>query len=111
MNREMPRHRIRTGYDGVMADTETPISLLAVDHRASLAKDVYGLSGPVSAADARRIADGKELVYAALDPGTAGVGVLVDERYGASVARAARTAGIVLAMPIEKSGEALFTPE
>jgi 5-dehydro-2-deoxygluconokinase len=35
-------------------------------------------------------------------------GILVDEQYGASVARQARSAGDVLAMPVEKSGQAEF---
>ena len=39
------------------------------------------------------------------------VGVLVDERYGAMVARQARSAGIDLAMPIEASGHELFVLE
>jgi myo-inositol catabolism protein IolC len=89
--------------------------LLAMDHRDSLARDVYGIDGDVSAADAARISDGKRVVFegllAALDRGAdrALAGVLVDERYGADVARSARAAGVALAM--ERSGEDFFVLE
>ena len=41
----------------------------------------------------------------------ADAGVLVDERYGAEVARRAKKAGVTLAMPFERSGEDWFTLE
>src|ERR1700754_2562020 len=89
--------------------------LLAMDHRASLAKEVYGIPGAVSPAQAERIAAGKKLVFdgllAAGGESLSGAGVLVDERYGASVARQAAAAGITLAMPIERSGQEWFTLE
>jgi myo-inositol catabolism protein IolC len=40
-----------------------------------------------------------------------GAGILVDEQFGADVARAARELGVVLAMPVEKSGQAEFDSE
>ncbi len=91
--------------------------LLAMDHRDSLGRDVYGLHGEISPADAARIADGKRVVFegmlTALHRGAArgSAGVLVDERYGAEVARDVRNAGITLAMPIERSGEDFFVLE
>ncbi|MFC4035693.1 2-deoxy-5-keto-D-gluconate 6-phosphate aldolase domain-containing protein [Streptomyces polygonati] len=91
--------------------------LLAMDHRASLARTVYGIKGEPTSAQAALISAGKQLVFqgllAALDIGAdrARTGVLVDERYGAPVARQARDAGLVLAMPIERSGEDWFTLE
>ncbi len=91
--------------------------LLAMDHRDSLARDVYGIDGPVDADQAQAIADGKRLVFnglvVALERGAdlASAGVLVDERYGLAVARSAREVGVALAMPIERSGQEFFTPE
>lgn len=91
--------------------------LLAMDHRDSLARDVYGIDGEVGPADARRISDGKRLVFeglvAALERGgdRSAAGVLVDERYGAAVARRAPRLPVTLAMPIERSGEEFFTLE
>ena len=91
--------------------------LLAMDHRDSLGRDVYGLHGEIGPADAARIADGKRVVFegmlTALHRGAArgSAGVLVDERYGAAVARDVRNAGITLAMPIERFGEDFFVLE
>ncbi|GIF78559.1 2-deoxy-5-keto-D-gluconate 6-phosphate aldolase domain-containing protein [Asanoa siamensis] len=90
--------------------------LLAMDHRASFAATVYKISGDPSPADTARLVDGKDLIYQGLVSAlrrapVAGAGVLVDERYGAGVARAATAAGITLAMPIEKSGQDWFTLE
>lgn len=92
--------------------------LLAMDHRASLAKTVYGVTDGEPAPDQRAlISAGKELVFqgllSALRQGAdrAAAGVLVDERYGAHVARAAREAGLALAMPVERSGQDWFTLE
>jgi myo-inositol catabolism protein IolC len=90
--------------------------ILAVDHRASLERDLYGLSEPPGPAQAARISADKLLVYQALLNAAgqlpAGVqpGILIDEQYGASVAElAARTGGAVsLCMPIEASGQDWF---
>lgn len=87
--------------------------LLAVDHRNSLERDLYGLKGAISPTQAARISADKLLVCQALLDALPGLpegvqpGILVDEQYGASVAElTARSAGAVsLAMPIEKSGE------
>ena len=66
--------------------------ILAMDHRDSLERELYGLTAPPTPAEGARIAADKVLVYRALldaaahlDPG-ARAGVLVDEEYGASVA-------------------------
>ncbi|WP_375400610.1 2-deoxy-5-keto-D-gluconate 6-phosphate aldolase domain-containing protein [uncultured Amnibacterium sp.] len=98
---------------------DTPIFLLAMDHRSSLAKSVYGLDGEAEdgSDDFARISAGKGLVFTGLEHALTGgapradAGVLVDERYGADVARRAKQAGITLAMPFERSGEEWFTLE
>ncbi|MCU1478900.1 MAG: hypothetical protein JWQ64_3593 [Subtercola sp.] len=91
--------------------------LLAMDHRSSLQKQVYGIDGEPTPAQIEQISAGKTLVFEGLleavnrgvDPST--VGVLVDERYGTAVASKAKAAGIDLAMPIEKSGHDFFVLE
>jgi myo-inositol catabolism protein IolC len=100
--------------DGVPGDGV--LLILAVDHRASLERDLYGLTAPPTPAQAARISADKLLVYQALLDAAgqlpAGVqpGILIDEQYGASVAElATRTAGAVsLSMPLEASGQDWF---
>ena len=93
------------------------IFLLAMDHRDSLERDVYGLTAAPTPAQAAQISRGKSLIFdgllAAIDGGAdaASAGVLVDERFGAQVARLARERGVDLAMPIEASGHKFFTLE
>jgi myo-inositol catabolism protein IolC len=88
--------------------------IAAFDHRGSFEKQLFGLARAPSAEETRRIADAKALIYEgflrALDDGAprTAAGVLVDEQFGAAVARAAKTAGVVLAMPVEKSGQDEF---
>lgn len=100
-------------------DEDHPIYILAMDHRDSLAKTTYGIESgqPDDEADIERISAGKQLVYRglldALSRGASreSTGVLVDERYGAEVARMAKLAGLQLAMPVEASGHEWFTLE
>jgi 5-dehydro-2-deoxygluconokinase len=92
------------------------LMICAIDHRASLERDMYGLTAPPSPAEAARIASDKLLVYQALLdaveqlPATVQPGILIDEEYGATAAElATRSLGAVaLAMPIEASGEEWF---
>src|SRR5512140_2039777 len=91
---------------------ETPLFLLAFDHRQSLVK---GLFDGDEAAAAARAPDLKLVVLGglrrALDdvlPGDVApeqVGVLVDDRYGAAAARAAGEAGFAVAVAVERSGQ------
>ncbi|MES2092241.1 MAG: DUF2090 domain-containing protein [Actinomycetota bacterium] len=91
--------------------------ILAMDHRASLLRDVYGIDGDPTGEQIARVSAHKALIFdgllTAIDEGVdaSRVGVLVDERYGAAVAARAKDAGIGLAMPIERSGESLFVLE
>jgi myo-inositol catabolism protein IolC len=103
-----------------MAQSPTPedrvLLILAVDHRASLERDVYGLTAPPTPIQAARISADKLLVYQGLLdatrqlPAGARPGIGIDEQYGASVAElAARTGGAVsVCMPIEASGQDWF---
>jgi myo-inositol catabolism protein IolC len=104
--------------DNEVTVPDSELFILAMDHRDSLAKDLYGITGEPSKADADRIAAGKKLVFAGLvaaldrdDADRGEAGVLVDERYGSDVATQTPARGITLAMPIERSGQDLFTLE
>jgi myo-inositol catabolism protein IolC len=91
-----------------------PLYLLAFDHRGSFQKDLLGIEGVPTPAEAERIADSKRVLYEAFeiaqarDGDTGALGILVDEEFGADVARRAKAAGAALAMPVEKSGQAEF---
>ena len=95
------------GYDN-------QLYMLAFDHRASFSKNLLGIPGTPTPQEAARVADTKLVIYEAfakaitdgVDPAAAGL--LVDEEFGAEVARRARGAGHALAMPVEKSGQAEF---
>jgi len=88
--------------------------LLAFDHRSSFTRDLFGIKGEVSKADTARISDAKSVIYEgfrrALERGAPrdAAGVLVDEQYGADIARRATADGVMLAMPVEASGRKDF---
>jgi myo-inositol catabolism protein IolC len=95
------------GYD-------KPLYILAFDHRGSFVKKFFGLTGQPSPEEAERITDAKMVIFEgfmkAVDDGApkdAG-GVLVDEQFGADIARRAKKEGFNLAMPVEKSGQDEF---
>jgi myo-inositol catabolism protein IolC len=95
------------GYDG-------DLFILAFDHRGSFVKKFFGIEGTPSPADALRIADAKTVVYegfqGALEGGVDRVaaGILVDEQFGGEIAKRAAQEHVVLAMPVEKSGQDEF---
>jgi myo-inositol catabolism protein IolC len=80
--------------------------ILAFDHRGSFEKMVGG--GQEKVAGAKRLI--WEGFQRAVDEGAPkdAAGILVDPQYGPDVARAAKAGGYVLAMPVEKSGQAEF---
>ena len=91
-----------------------PLYLLAFDHRGSFERDLFGATEPVSDGVRSGIIAAKEIIYDGfIEAVRRGVpneaaGVLTDEEYGAGVARRARADGHLLAMPVEKSGQAEF---
>ncbi len=91
-----------------------PLYLLAFDHRGSFERDLFGATEPVSDEVRSGIIAAKEIIYDGfIEAVRRGVpneaaGVLTDEEYGAGVARRARADGHLLAMPVEKSGQAEF---
>lgn len=94
-----------------------PLLILAMDHRESLGKGVFGVVDDAPTPDQSfAIETAKRLTYAGLtavrDQLSAGrAGVLVDERYGSDVITSAKADGVVLAIPVEKSGREWFTLE
>lgn len=88
--------------------------MLAFDHRGSFQKQLFGIVDTPTHAQAERIADTKSLIFEgflearARGAMTPAAGILVDEEFGASVAKRAKELGIVLAMPAEASGRPEF---
>ena len=95
------------GYDG-------KLYILAFDHRGSFQKKFFGVQGDPNEEETARIADAKGVIYdgmvSALADGAPrdAAGVLVDEQFGADVARNAKAEGLPFAMPVEKSGQNEF---
>jgi len=97
------------GYDG-------KLYILAFDHRGSFQKKMFGIEGEPSAEETATISDAKHLIFegmvkavdAGVDPGA--TGVLVDEQFGApkNIPGDAKQRGLLLAMPVEKSGQNEF---
>ena len=94
-----------------------PLFILAMDHRDSFGRTLFGVHGTPDAGQLAGMRSAKDLIFAGArqvaenntDPGQ--LGILVDEQLGADVARQARKAGFVLAMPVEASGSERLTFE
>ena len=95
------------GYD-------KPLYILAFDHRGSFQKKFFGVTGEPTAEETARISDAKSVIFEglqrALQEGMSreSAGALVDEQFGADIARKAKADGLTLAMPVEKSGQDEF---
>jgi myo-inositol catabolism protein IolC len=90
------------------------LDILAFDHRGSFQKKFFGVAGEPNDEETARISDAKKVIYEgakrAVDEGVPreSAGVLVDEQFGADIARDAKASGLLLAMPVEKSGQDEF---
>ena len=95
------------GYDG-------SLFILAFDHRGSFQKKFFGITGEPNADETATIADAKTVIYEGFQKAVDGgaprdaAGILVDEQFGADIDRAAKAAGLMFAMPVEKSGQNEF---
>ena len=97
------------GYDG-------KLYILAFDHRGSFQRKMFGIDGDPTEDEAARIADAKHLIFEGLlratEQGAAPkvTGCLVDEQFGAPrrIQQQAKERGLILAMPVEKSGQDEF---
>jgi myo-inositol catabolism protein IolC len=98
---------MKLGYD-------ESLFLVAFDHRSSFSRGLFGASEPLTPEIAAKVADTKEVIFEAFEQAVArgaprkACGVLVDEQFGAAVARKAKASGFLLAMPVEKSGQREF---
>jgi myo-inositol catabolism protein IolC len=95
------------GYDG-------KLYILAFDHRGSFQKKMFGIQGDPTPEETETIADAKRLIFEGMDLAVrrgvapAATGVLVDEQFGSDIPRRAKQENLVLAMPVEKSGQDEF---
>jgi myo-inositol catabolism protein IolC len=94
-----------------------PLFILAMDQRDSFGRTLFGVKGTPTDQQLADMRGAKSLILAAAerlagtDLGGGQLGILVDEQLGADVARRAKAAGFVLAMPAEVSGADRFTFE
>jgi myo-inositol catabolism protein IolC len=92
----------------------SPLYILAFDHRGSFQKKLMGIAGEPTAEEAARISDAKTVIFEgfqrAVEEGAPrdAAGLLVDEQFGASIARTAKAEGYLFATPVEKSGQDEF---
>ena len=95
------------GYDG-------KLYILAFDHRGSFQRKMFGIEGDPDPEQTKTIADAKHLIFEGMLKASergaeAGAsGCLVDEQFGGDIPVQAKDAGLVLAMPVEKSGQNEF---
>jgi myo-inositol catabolism protein IolC len=95
------------GYEG-------DLYILAFDHRGSFQKKMFGIKGDPTPEETRTISDAKRVIFEgfqnAIDKGAPrdAAGVLVDEQFGGDIPRVAQKDGLLLAMPVEKSGQNEF---
>jgi myo-inositol catabolism protein IolC len=94
-----------------------PLFILAMDHRESFGRTLFGVvDDHPTAAQLQRMRGAKATIFAGLEQAagrlTSGrAGVLVDEKLGQSVIDDARRSAMALAVPIEASGHDWFTLE
>src|SRR3984893_8931595 len=97
-----------------MKGYDRPLYLLPFDHRGSFQRELLGTDGAPTPEQAAVINAYKHAIYEGFLLAVAdGVpndeaGILVDEEFGADIARDAKQRGIALAMPAEKSGQDEF---
>jgi 5-dehydro-2-deoxygluconokinase len=97
------------GYSG-------KLYILAFDHRGSFQKKMFGIEGDPTPEQTDTIADAKHLIFEGLLKATEegvdphATGCLVDEQFGTpkGVPEQAKENGLLLAMPVEKSGQNEF---
>jgi myo-inositol catabolism protein IolC len=95
------------GYDG-------KLYVLAFDHRGSFQKKMFGIQGDPTPEETETIADAKRLIFEGMELAVqrgvdaSATGVLVDEQFGSDIPKRAKEEHLVLAMPVEKSGQDEF---
>jgi myo-inositol catabolism protein IolC len=95
------------GYDG-------KLYILAFDHRGSFQKKLFDIHGEPTPEEAETVRDAKKVVYEGMEEAvrrgadSSTAGVLVDEQFGSDIPKLAKEHGLVLSMPVEKSGQDEF---
>jgi myo-inositol catabolism protein IolC len=85
--------------------------ILAFDHRGSFQKKMFGIEADPTPEETERISDAKQVIFEGMELAVQrGVeaqhtGVLVDEQFGSDIPERAHAENLVLAMPVEKSGQ------
>jgi myo-inositol catabolism protein IolC len=93
---------------------EPQLFILALDHRGTMQRNMFGIKGDPTPEQTGRIAVAKRLIFdGVLEAVRRGAevgatGVLVDEQFGSDIPSRAREYGLTLAMPVEKSGDDAF---
>jgi myo-inositol catabolism protein IolC len=94
--------------------SDNNLFMLAFDQRGSFTSGLFNIKGTPTPKETALIADAKQVIFEGLNLAVvdgvpiASVGLLVDEQFGAEVARTASAIGYTLAMPVEKSGQSEF---
>ena len=92
------------GYDG-------KLYILAFDHRGSFQKKMFGIEAEPDEEQTATITDAKHLIFEGMELAVergvdaAATGVLIDEQFGGEIPHQAKSEGLKLAMPVEKSGQ------
>jgi myo-inositol catabolism protein IolC len=95
------------GYDG-------KLYILAFDHRGSFQKKMFEIHGEPTPEEIETVRDAKKVVYEGMEEAvrrgadSSTAGVLVDEQFGSDIPKLAKERGLVLSMPVEKSGQDEF---
>jgi 5-dehydro-2-deoxygluconokinase len=97
-----------------MIGYDKPLYDMPFDHRGSFQKGLFGITGDPTPEQTAEIASYKKVIYDgflwALEQGVPQdrAAILVDEQFGADIARDAKKRDIILMMPVEKSGQDEF---
>src|SRR4030081_943361 len=81
------------GYDG-------KLYILAFDHRGSFQKKMFGIEGDPTPEESATIADAQHPIFEGM--------LAADEQFGGDIPEQAKSRGLKLAMPVEKSGQDTF---
>jgi myo-inositol catabolism protein IolC len=107
------------GNPGWQPRHDDPLFILAMDHRESFGKTLFGVKDDhPDRTQSAAMRSAKQLIFEGLQTAlpsvtTGRIGVLVDEHYGQNVIDAVKSGGqpVVLAVPVEASGHEWFTLE
>jgi myo-inositol catabolism protein IolC len=88
--------------------------VLALDRRGSLPEQMFGFDGAPTPQETATIADAKSVIFDGFSRALAegalsdAAGILVDEQFGADIARMGLAGGCIVAMPVERSDRPSF---